>query len=202
TEAVVGKIVTNAQKLQLLGIGQAVKIEVVDLPLPQFVGLDQGEGRTLHRAGVPRRTDKAAAERGLAGAQISAQPDTAAPLQRSADLRSQALHGLITQYMPFQAHLQLLRSRYSRLCSTRALASMPSSPWSQAARSPARACPSTARRAASGAAMRCASSAPTSPDSTSPIPAVAIPGLPWLHRPGSRSPAASATSEPTPLRTA
>src|SRR5690606_3697467 len=111
TEAVVGKIVTNAQKLQLLGIGQAVKIEVIDLPLPQFVGLDQGEGRTLHRAGVPRRTDKAAAERGLAGAQISTQPDTAAPFQRSTDLRSHALHGLSTQYMLFQPHLQFRRFR-------------------------------------------------------------------------------------------
>src|SRR5690606_41225666 len=56
TEAVVGKIVTNAEKLQLLGLGQAVKIEVIGLPLPQLVGLAQGEGRTLHRAGVARRT--------------------------------------------------------------------------------------------------------------------------------------------------
>ena len=104
TQAVIGKVVTNTQKLQLFRIGQAVKVKMINLALTQLVGFDQRESRAFYRTLVTSGANQSAAEGGLAGPQVTAQPDTAAPVQCVADICSQALHGLITLYMHFQGH--------------------------------------------------------------------------------------------------
>src|SRR5690606_27512865 len=92
TQTAVGKVVANAEKLQLLRVCQAIQVEVVYLAAGQLVGLDQSEGRALHRARMSGRANEPAAQRRLAGAQVAAQPDTAAPAQRVTNIRAQALH--------------------------------------------------------------------------------------------------------------
>ena len=68
------------------------------------------------------------------------------------------------------------------------------------ASSPARACSHTPSSAALAASRPCASSAPTMPVSTSPLPAVAMPGLPPRHT--ALSMPAAAINVPAPFSTA
>src|SRR5690606_41276298 len=71
------EIVADAEKLQLLRVGQAVQVEVEHPYSPQLIGLDQGEGRALHRAAMPQPAQDAARQGGLAGTQVAMQIDHA-----------------------------------------------------------------------------------------------------------------------------
>src|SRR5690606_7002606 len=96
TQSVAFEVIADAEKLQLLGIDQAVQIEMEGSHIANLVGLDQGEGRTLDRTGMPQATQDAARQSGLAGAQVTVQIDGAHTTTDLGDRRAQRQHrGLV-----------------------------------------------------------------------------------------------------------
>ena len=58
-----------------LGVAQAIEVEMVNLPLPQLVGLYQGIGGAFNRATMTQTLNKAATQGGLAHSQVTGQVD-------------------------------------------------------------------------------------------------------------------------------
>src|SRR4051812_21748088 len=198
-------IVGKAQVFEFFGIEQPVKIEMHDMHAGQFVSLDQRVARTLDRAARPERTQYSTREGRLARAELARQFHHAARRRgigrRAEKLRAERLGFFAADRLPFAGRelpQGLIQPRSSAITS---LAMSPRCPPC-AAESPASACTSTPTRAASAASSICARRPAMTPVSTSPIPAVAMPGLPrsQIQSRGS-STGPPATSVPAPLST-
>jgi hypothetical protein len=56
---VVFEVVADAEKLQLFRIDQAIQVEVEGADVADFVGFDQGEGRTFYRTDMTQAANDA-----------------------------------------------------------------------------------------------------------------------------------------------
>src|SRR5579883_3523867 len=189
--------ILQAQRLELLRRSQAVEIDMEDREAPERVGFEQRERRAAHRPRVAAGGEEAAGERRLPCSELPFEvEDARAVRQRRHGRRERGPDALHLLRRMRDARDQ----RFTHVCSSRATspASRPRSP-ARAATSPLIACTSTATRAACQGSPHCASTPAVAPVSTSPIPAVAMPGLPRSHAPGMRPRAP--TSVPAPLST-
>ncbi|MNE72178.1 hypothetical protein D3C80_1680970 [compost metagenome] len=69
-----------------------------------FVGLDQGEGRTLHRPDMAEAAQNAARQGGLAGAQVPVQVDDSPSPADCRDPPAQFVHGFLAIGEQIQRH--------------------------------------------------------------------------------------------------
>src|SRR6185436_7196345 len=198
-------VVRQSQVLEFLGVVEAVKVEVQGLHLRKVIGFQQGVAGTLDGSGRAERAQDAARERGFAGAEFTAQFDHAAPgtarWRRAQQSGAQRLGLFAAARGPAVALLVTQGFTQPRSSASTSLAISPRWPPC-AAESPASACTSTPTRAASAAPMPWARSPAITPVSTSPMPAVAMPGLPRSQMCSSITSAGPlATSVPAPLST-
>ncbi len=89
------EIVAHSQKFQFFRAGQSIQIKMIYIDRPKLVGFNQRVSGAFDRPGVTERANDAAAERGLAHAQIALQIDDTSPLQRLCNLRAQIDHGVV-----------------------------------------------------------------------------------------------------------
>src|SRR5262245_58535183 len=155
---------------------EPIQVEVVNRPAHGLVGLDQRERRAADAPGHAERAQDPARQRRLAAPQLAREREqqVAAADVREAPRERRPRASRRRLVREHQLHGELTTPRNS---ATRSPAITPRSP-ARAARSPASACSSTPAAAASGGGTPPASSAATMPVSTSPLPAVAMPGLP------------------------
>ena len=177
--------VTQSQGLEFLRILQSVQIGVDHGEGAEVIGFDQRIGGAAHHAVVAQGPQKTARQRGLAGAQVAMQLDLQRLGMIARNGAGQAPAGfgvlpVVRSAATANAHQGLTQAWSSRATS---LASRPRSPG-RAAASPASAWAMTAARVASQGSSHCASTPAIAPVSTSPMPALAMPGLPRSHSPG------------------
>src|ERR1700754_3717645 len=192
-----GKAV-QAQPLQLTRVGNAIQIQMEGLAFADVVALDKAIGRTLDPFTGPQRLKKGAGERGLACAEVPVEKRDQALGQGGCQVAPQGHGGfLVGEEQLDVAHASSPLTR-RRSGSSRSPASNPRSP-SRAATSPARACNPTPTQAASKASQPWPISAAMIPVRVSPMPPLAMPGLPQGQT--ATSPVGDAIRLPLPLRT-
>src|SRR5690606_10350058 len=196
--------IAQAEELQLLGISQAIEVEVHRLTERQRVRFEQGVGGALDPAAVARAGEEAAHQRGLACAEVAVkmhhQPRGFGVLAEMAAQGEQRflIGGVVDAFR--LAHVPFPGLTTARSSLMRSPASRPRSPW-RAARSPASACASTPAHAASKAASPWARKAAMTPVSASPMPPpAAMPGLPRSQT--ASRPSGAAMMLPAPVSTA
>src|SRR5438270_366751 len=191
--------VVESKREQFRGPREPVEIEMLqgDLAAPVEIGEREARRGRGFGAGAFRGP---AHEQRLARSQLTHQGDEVALTQRgsepSTQLEGRRRRGQREGQRPHR------RNTRGKPTSAMSLATSPVSPVRRAARSPARACRNTASRARSPVLPppeRRASTAAVIPVSTSPAPAVAMPGFPCAHT--AEVPSGPATTVRAPLRT-
>src|SRR5947207_3373663 len=190
----------ESERLELGGVPHAIEIDVHGRERARRIQLDEGVGGTAHLLRHAERAQETAREGRLAGTELTAQVEHRERLARRRPGAGEPSAEVLRVLRRGGAVAHARRQRFTQLWSSlaRSPASRPRSP-PRAAASPAMACTSTPTRAAVQWSRHCARIPAIAPVSTSPLPAVAIPGLPRSHTPGVRPRAP--TRVPAPFST-
>src|SRR6059058_2525217 len=172
----------KSERLELGGVPHAIEIDVHGRERPGPVQLDEGVGGTAHLLRHAERAQETPREGRLAGTELTAQVEHRERLARRRPGAGEPSAEILRVLRRGGAVAHARRQRFTQL-------------WSSLARSPA----STPTRAAVQWSRHCARIPAIAPVSTSPLPAVAIPGLPRSHTPGVRPRAP--TRVPAPFST-
>src|SRR6056297_235434 len=211
TQVTSGEIIPDTHIFQLFRIAQTIKIEMVSRWIQGFVGLHQRIGRALYRSFVAKPPNHAPTDGGFPHTKLIIQVDNQAVAgfgNGSRQLTAKMLGFCLAfqkkpTLVPHYAHSSLASKVFSDSRKTIGSASItsvgmsPINPLASAATSAAAKCtdaPSTAAFCTSPIWPR---TAPIMPESTSPMPPVAIPGL--LPLITSSIPSADATTVPAPF---
>src|SRR5205814_5188923 len=191
----------QSERIELGGVPHAIEIDVHGRERPGAVQLDEGVGGTAHLLRHAERAQETPREGRLAGTELTAQVEHRERLARRRPGAGEPSAEVLRVLRRGGAVAHARRQRFTQLWSSlaRSPASRPRSP-PRAAASPAMACTSTPTRAAVQWSRHCARIPAIAPVSTSPLPAVAIPGLPRSHTPGVRPRSEEHTSELQSLR--